>query len=214
MIVIQIGLVAPGDPFPGGDRGDRPIDIPGYMISLADSTAIKNAIPTVITGNLDDAIPQVGSMLGSSSRGPAHDPAHLIKPEIGAPGGSVSAVAGSGTGKRPFGGTSEASPMVARAAALLLSAKPGLTPNEVKAILMNNAEMNIKNDLITGSLAPISRIGGGEVRVDRALAARAAAWDDDTPQGALSFGFLDVYKEEVVLKKTVRVRNYSDKPIR
>ena len=30
-----IGLVAPGDPFEGGDGGDRPINIPGYMISQA-----------------------------------------------------------------------------------------------------------------------------------------------------------------------------------
>jgi len=34
-----IGLVAPGDPFPGGDGDDAPITIPGYMISQADSQA-------------------------------------------------------------------------------------------------------------------------------------------------------------------------------
>jgi hypothetical protein len=39
-----IGLIAPGAPFSGGDGGDRPIDIPGYMISQADSNAIKAAI--------------------------------------------------------------------------------------------------------------------------------------------------------------------------
>ena len=39
-----IGLVAPGTPFSGGDGGDRPIDIPGYMISQADSSAIKAQI--------------------------------------------------------------------------------------------------------------------------------------------------------------------------
>ena len=44
----------------------------------------------------------------------------LIKPEIGAPGASVSAIAGTGTGEGPFGGTSGASPMVAGSAALLL----------------------------------------------------------------------------------------------
>src|SRR5690606_28000409 len=30
-----IGLIAPGDPFIGGDGGDGPITIPGFMISLA-----------------------------------------------------------------------------------------------------------------------------------------------------------------------------------
>ena len=40
-VVGIIGLVAPGAPFSGGDGGERPIDIPGYMIDQADSNAIK-----------------------------------------------------------------------------------------------------------------------------------------------------------------------------
>ena len=40
-------------------------------------------------------------------------------------------------------------------------------------------------------LAPIARIGGGEVRVDRAIEAAGAAWDADA-RGALSFGLADV----------------------
>ncbi len=40
-VVGIIGLVAPGAPFSGGDGGDRPIDIPGYMIDQADSNALK-----------------------------------------------------------------------------------------------------------------------------------------------------------------------------
>ena len=47
--------------------------------------------------------------------------AALIKPEIGAPGASVSAIAGTGTGTGPFGGTSGAAPMVAGSAALVLA---------------------------------------------------------------------------------------------
>lgn len=44
-----------------------------------------------------------------------------------------------------------------------------LTPIEVNALLMNNGETNIINDPLTSALALITRIGGGEVRVDRAL---------------------------------------------
>jgi hypothetical protein len=102
--------------------------------------------------------------------------------------------------------------MVAGSAALLLQAAPGLSPAEVKARLMNNGETNIDTDPFTG-LAPITRIGGGEVRVDRAVGAPAAAWDEDVPQGALSFGFVDVDKDTVNLHKMVRVRNYSDQDI-
>ena len=209
-----IGLVAPGAPFSGGDGGDAPITIPGYMISQADSNAIKAQIGGPGIGTIDPAnqLPLVGQLVGSSSRGPQNESTTLIKPEIGAPGASVSAIAGTGTGEGPFGGTSGASPMVAGSAALLLQASPHLGPLEAKATLMNNGETNIDTDPFTG-LAPITRIGGGEVRADMAVAAPAAAWDDNGTQGALSFGFVDVSKATVNLFKTVRVRNYSDSDI-
>jgi subtilisin family serine protease len=223
-----IGLVAPGDPFSGGDGGDRPITIPGYMISQAIANTLKSGLPDTVVG-FDPAvgIPLIGAMVGSSSRGPQNESTTLIKPEIGAPGASVSAIAGTGTGEGPFGGTSGASPMVAGSAALLLqgfggtkttgNGTPpgnaighGLSPIEVKALLMNNAETNIVNDALTGALAPITRIGGGEVRVDRALYAPVAAWDNDVYSGDLSFGFVDVADDVVSLTKTVRVRNFDN----
>lgn len=209
-----IGLIAPGDPFSGGDGGDRPIDIPGYMVSQAVSDIFKAAIleSGVMTIDPANGIPLIGTMVGSSSRGPAHNEFNLLKPEIGAPGASVSAIAGSGTGTGPFGGTSGASPMVAGSAALLLQAYPDLIPAETKARLMNNGETDILTDP-AGQMAPISRIGGGEVRVDRALMAPAAAWDDEMLLGSLSFGFHDISKSTVNLFKTVRVRNYSDEHI-
>jgi len=74
---------------------------------------------------------------------------------------------------------------------LLLQAKKSLSPLEAKAMLMNTGETNIHTDPFTG-LAPITRIGGGEVRVDRALASPIAAWDADALTGVLSFGFHDV----------------------
>jgi hypothetical protein len=83
---------------------------------------------------------------------------------------------------------------------------------EVKAKLMNTGYTDIKTGPTT-DLAPITRIGGGEVRVDAAIDAPAAAWDQDVPQGALSFGFIDVSKETVNLHKKVVVRNYSDHDI-
>ncbi len=211
-VVGIIGLIAPGAPFSGGDGGDAPITIPGYMISQADSTAIKAAVGTTGTVDPGNQLPLVGQMVGSSARGPQHEDTTLLKPEIGAPGASVSAIAGTGTGEGPFGGTSGASPMVAGSAALLMQASPHLSPLEAKAMLMNNGETNIDTDPFTG-LAPVARIGGGEVRVDRAITAPAAAWDANGAAGALSFGFVDVARNTVVLNKTVRVRNYSNHTI-
>ena len=225
-VVGIIGLVAPGDPFEGGDGGDRPITIPGYMISQANANRLRSGIPsTVVRFDPSVGVPLKGTMVGSSSRGPQHESTQRIKPEIGAPGASVSAIAGSGTGEGPFGGTSGAAPMVTGSAALLLegfggvkttgNGHPpgkafglGLKPVELKALLMNNAETNIISNPLTGALAEITRIGGGEVRVNRSLDAPVAAFDNNAPTGGLGFGFVDV-TDTVTLKKTVRVRNFD-----
>lgn len=223
-----IGLVAPGDPFEGG-YGGGDVTIPGYMISQTVSNRLKSGLPnTIVRFDPNVGIPLAGTMVGSSSRGPQHENTTLIKPEIGAPGASVSAIAGTGTGEGPFGGTSGAAPMVSGSAALLLQGFGGskttangtssgigvglgLTPVELKALLMNNAETNIINDALLGTLAPITRIGGGEVRVDRALAAPVVAWDRDVPSGSLSFGFVNVADETVTITKTVQIRNLDNK---
>ncbi len=224
-----IGLVAPGDPFEGGDGGDRPINIPGFMISQADANRLKSGLPnTIVRFDPNSGVPLAGTMVGSSSRGPQNESTTLIKPEIGAPGASVSAIAGTGTGEGPFGGTSGAAPMVTGSAALLLQGFGGtmstskgtasgnalglgLSPVEVKALLMNNGETEVLNNALTGELAPITRIGGGEVRVDRALSAPVVAYDRDVPSGALSFGFVDVADEVVTITKTVQIRNLDNK---
>ena len=222
-----IGLVAPGDPFEGGFGGGTPT-IPGYMISQANSNRLKAGLPsTVVKFDPSFGVPLAGTMVGSSSRGPQHENTERIKPEIGAPGASVSAIAGSGTDTGPFGGTSGATPMVTGSAALLMegfggvkttgNGHPpgkafglGLKPVELKALLMNNAETNIISNPLTGALAEITRIGGGEVRVNRSLDAPVAAWDDGAPTGGLGFGFVDV-TDTVSMKRTVRVRNYDGK---
>jgi subtilisin family serine protease len=221
-----IGLVAPGDPFEGGYGGGE-VTIPGYMISQTVSNRLKSGLPnTVVRFDPSVGIPLAGTMVGSSSRGPQHENTTLIKPEIGAPGASVSAIAGTGTGEGPFGGTSGAAPMISGSAALVLqgfggtktTAKGtasgiglGLSPVEVKALLMNNAYTEIVNDALTGALAPITRIGGGEVRVDRALSAPVVAWDRDVPSGSLSFGFVNVADDVVTITKTVKIRNLDNK---
>jgi subtilisin family serine protease len=211
-----IGLIAPGDPFAGGDSGDRPIDIPGFMISQADSGTLKSGLAegkVTIVFDPADGIALVQHMVGSSSRGPSID-LNQAKPDIGAPGASVSAIAGSGTETGPFGGTSGAAPMVTGSAALLMQAYPDRSWAEIKAVLMNTGETDIMNEaaFFGGYAAPISRIGGGEVRVDRAYESPIAAWDSEGLTGSLSFGFHDV-PGDWSMDKEVTVYNYSDTPM-
>ena len=207
-----LGLVTTDDPF-DGTLGLCPSDachaIPGYMVSQATATLLKNPAARA-TFDPTNGIPLVGHMVGSSSRGPDNN-LNLIKPEIGAPGASVSAEAGTGTGTTPFGGTSGAAPMVTGSAALLKDAFPGRGPLEIKAVLINTAETDIMNRpaVFGGEIAPITRIGGGEVRVDRAVNSPAAAWVEGTESAALSFGFHDVTGTSASVTKTVRVKNYS-----
>ncbi len=209
-----IGLIAPGDPFEGSFGGGLPITIPGFMISQATSNTIKSKLSGGVVANFDpnNTIPLVMSIVSGSARGPSYS-FNSIKPEIGAPGASVSAEAGTGTGQTSFGGTSGATPMISGSAALLIQKHPTFSPLEIKALLMNTAETNIQTNPVAqpGVLAPITRIGGGEVRVNRAFARSTAAWDagDSTP--SLSFGY-NALTGSKAFEKTVAVHNYGSTP--
>ncbi|HEY6169890.1 MAG TPA: S8 family serine peptidase, partial [Verrucomicrobiae bacterium] len=145
-IGVILGLVAPGDPisfsFGGGDRF-----VPTLIITQADANRLKSALTAGSTVNVTVSpaltTPLVKSMVGSSSRGPGFS-YNTIKPDIGAPGSSVSAEVGTGNGETAFGGTSGAAPMISGSAALLVQAFPTRSPLEIKSLLMNTAETGIQ----------------------------------------------------------------------
>jgi hypothetical protein len=207
---VLLGLVAPGDAvgfsFGGGDTF-----VPTLVIIQADSNRIKAniAAPVNVTISPAAGIPLVGSMVASSARGPSVSH-NAIKPDIGAPGASVSAEVGTGSEATAFGGTSGATPMVSGSVALLLQAKPGRTPAEIKSLLMNTASTDVTTNPVTqpGVPAPITRIGGGEVRVDRALASTTAAWDAEDLTGSLSFGYQALNDDKTFVRRVV-VKNYG-----
>ena len=214
-VAVIIANNAAGDPpsfsFGGGDLPMAPT----MVISQADGNRIKTALgaagvnPAVVaTVSSAVTVALSGSMVASSSRGPSYS-YNAIKPELGAPGASVSADYGSGNGMSAFGGTSGAAPMVSGAAALLLQKFPLATPPEIKARLMNAANNTVYTNPATqpGVLAPISRIGAGELRVDKAAAITTSVWDAANPYSAgLSFGTLRA-TGITTLSKKVAVRN-------
>jgi hypothetical protein len=71
--------------------------------------------------------------------------------------------------------------------------------------------MQIYTDRVTypGVLAPITRIGSGEVRVFRAFRAPFAVWDATAKTSALSFGFVDGAKNYTATRQ-LTLKNYSN----
>jgi subtilisin family serine protease len=203
-----IGLTAPGEPLSFSLGAGDVVNSPAFVVRQADATALKSVVGSTVSMAPNDVrvVDTSRVIVSTSSRGPTLSDGS-IKPEIGAPGGSISALAGTGDGTRAFSGTSGAAPMVAGSAALILGAHPERSPVEVKAVLMNAAEPDVRTAAVGGTLLPITRIGNGEVRVDDALASRSAAWSGTS--SALSFGFVEAHADDMTFTRTVTVRNYS-----
>jgi subtilisin family serine protease len=211
-IGVLVANNVPGDPPTFSFGGPDPFTpAPTLILTQSDGNRIKAniAAPVRVTVSPSVSVPLIGSMVASSSRGPSYS-FQTIKPEIGAPGASMSAEVGTGTGETAFGGTSGAAPMVSGAVALLLQAHPTRSPEQIKAMLMNSAETTVYTNPATlpGGLAPITRIGAGELRVDRAIGQSTIAWNRETRSASLSFGALEV-AAPMTVEQTLRIENFS-----
>ncbi|ALO40564.1 S8 family serine peptidase [Pseudoalteromonas phenolica] len=227
-LVIIVNAVDGQAPFnmaesPGADA----ITIPSFMLSKEDGQVLKDSLTSgdafslQVTYRVDNMAGN--AVAGFSSRGPSMD--GLLKPEITAPGseivlakpGSVeSDLSAIGKSTMKNSGTSFSGPIVAGAVALVRDARPEMNAEEVKAVLMNTADLNVleESPVINEDtkLAPISRIGAGLVDVNKAVESPVAAWvhhaDFDTNQAALSFGLLTL-TETSSYTKSVKVKNFS-----
>ena len=182
-IGVLIGLVAPGDAvsfsFGGGDSF-----APTLVIQQSLSNAIKARLNAAADGQ------RVDLAGGGDPAGRQHGQHVLARTfESCRPSSPRSARRvrrcrrkwARATARRAFGGTSGAAPMVSGAAALLLQAFPNRTPMQIKSMLMNSAETQVFTNpaLLPGGLAPITRIGAGELRVDKAIGLNAIAWNPE-----------------------------------
>jgi subtilisin family serine protease len=157
-------------------------------VTLNDGNWLKSKLGQEVFVSCVDFLQLTDDVVATSARGPRIADG-AIKPDIAAPGASVSAQVGTGTGQKAFGGTSGAAPMVTGAAALLiqkfeqrglLDANPGLGQTQsfaplLKSVLMNHA---FPNTTIGGEfLAPITLQGAGRVNVQASAQSESIVWD-------------------------------------
>ncbi|WP_334029784.1 S8 family serine peptidase [Alteromonas sp. P256] len=199
--------------FTMGGTPAEPIGINSVMISKEDGDTLKEAITAGTATFAFDSVlvAKPGAIATFTSRGPSVD--GLLKPEITAPGTAIdTAAVGTGDGTAPISGTSFSSPITAGAMAMLAEVFPNRNAFELKATLMNNANLDVtlepRSTNPEAELAPISYIGAGLVDVEKASMSATAAWDSSTNQAALAFGLLGL-NETASITKTVTVKNFS-----
>ena len=209
--VIIVNNVAGGGA-PGLGGADDAVAIPSVGISMEDGQIIKDALASADAYTFSSELVKTpGAIASFTSRGPSSD--GWLKPEITAPGVAIeTAYPGGGELTSPISGTSFSSPMTAGAMALLKEALPNRTALELKATLMNSANLDVTMEARTlnpdAALAPISYIGAGLVDVEKASMLPVAAWDKDTKQAALAYGLMNLSATGEVTK-TVTIKNFS-----
>ncbi|NWL14947.1 GlyGly-CTERM sorting domain-containing protein [Pseudoalteromonas sp. Scap03] len=197
---------------------DAAVTIKNVGINFAAGAALKAQLAAGGPATFDISVEfkaTAGAVATFSSRGPSMD--GLLKPEITAPGTSIDvAAAGTQTGTNPVSGTSFSGPITAGAVAMIREAHPERNAFEIKATIMNAANLNVTNEPLDinpdSELAPISMIGAGLVDVTKAVNLPVAAWVHDgkfdTKQAALSYGLVSL-AETGSITKTVTVKNFS-----
>lgn len=188
--------------------------IPGLFIRRSDGLLLKDLAAafedfqvTLQFPNPDAAPDQISSF---SSRGPSVD--LRIKPDLLATGSPVYTAAVldersacdicDPSGYASLSGTSFSAPLVAGAAAVLKSARPGLDGDAYRSLLINSAQPFV---LSSGSIAPVQSAGAGMLNLKNAVTSMVAA----SPV-SLSFG---AGKGDIDKSLPLLLRNLSGKPV-
>ena len=158
---------------------DPPVTIPVVAISDAEGVLINNRLAAgpvdmTWTDQLSSFRNYLTGGLISSFSSYGLSPDLNVKPDIGAPGGSIRSTYPIELGSyATLGGTSMASPHVAGAAALLLEAKPHTPAQIVRTILQNSADPKAWwGNPALGLLDNVHRQGAGMLDIDDTIMAQ------------------------------------------
>lgn len=146
------------------------------------------------------AIDRIGQTAEFSSRGPSPD-GHSAKPDITSQGVAVIASASGGKGEtayRAYSGTSMSAPHVSGGAALVLQARPDLTPRQLKAVLTSS---------VSTTDAHVLDQGAGPMDVNRAIVQSVIAPPN------MELGFFDYQQENSLTQTSVSLSNLSDEDV-
>ena len=134
-----------------------------------------------------------------SSEGPTLG-TYRLKPDVTAPGVNLlGADAGSGGLYAPMSGTSQATPIVAGAAALLLEQHPGWSPRQVKSRIVGTADPQAYHSAYSS--------GGGRLDLEQATRETISA-----DQSALDFAYLR-HPDDAPRTSTVTLSNAGAEPV-
>lgn len=214
-IAVIIADNAVGSPPAGLGGTDATITIPSVRVTLADGATFKANIATLNVRLHGDAAGDTVSYF--SSRGPRRiygSPLRL-KPDIAAPGDTITSVATGNTASGPqtttryaiMSGTSMASPHMAGVMALLRQLRPDWSVEELKALAMNYALHDTTvNPNGGGARYGPSRIGAGRVDVPLAALGSVIAMNAEDA-GLVSVTFAPEVVGTTTQLKRVRVVN-------
>lgn len=198
-----------GFPF-GLAPGDETVTIPVVMVSTNDGEVLGDTVsPDAANGNFNTQTLNVtineqssvipgfeDSMTDFTSEGPARV-TNDLKPDISAPGFDItSAGVGTGDGPAVLSGTSMAAPHVSGVATLLRQIHPNWSPGRIKAVLMNQAKLALKNNDLSTPV-PATVMGAGRVQAFDAAKAVSIA-----EPASLSFGLKAVSRPTSMVRST------------
>ena len=191
--------------------------IPSVFIQHSSGVALRNFVKANPSATLNLA--PIGSsgavadvLADFSSRGPSV--IEGLKPDIAAPGVIIYSAAittanpdgvTDPSGFAAVSGTSQATPHIAGAAALVKQLHPSWTPLQVKSALMNSATTNVFTTGSRNETQGVLAAGAGRVDLGRAAAVNATF-----QPASLGFAINKLKKKAVSLNQDLSVTNTSD----